>query len=117
MPSGDIPDDLATAIYEKVSANDSWDLQNVKHYYLMPIDADNNGRLDYLFVKEMQHGTFIDLYFLENAKWSTVAFKHSENIQDFKAAFFDAVKSGKFEVVNPKWQDVIIGGQTLHADD
>ncbi|MES2673757.1 MAG: DUF4153 domain-containing protein [Pseudomonadota bacterium] len=116
ISSGVIPDDLATAIYINISSKNKWELESIKRYYLMPLDMNSDGQLEYLFVKEMTNDTSIDLYFLENAKWLTAGFSNSEKNQDFKSIFFDAVAAGKFEIAKPAWQDLMIGGYRLHAD-
>lgn len=116
ISSGEIPDDLGSTIYKNISSTGNWELQNTKRYYLMPLDVDSDGRLEYLFVKEMKHNISIELYFMDNEKWLTVRYSNSENNKEFKKMFFEAVEAGKFEVAKPKWQDLIIGGYRLHAD-
>jgi len=116
ISSGEIPDELGSTIYKHISSTGNWELQYTKHYYLMPLDVDSDGHLEYLFVKEMNHGTSIDLYFFSNEKWLHTSFSKSEKHKAFQKIFFDAVEAGKFEISQPKWQDIIIGGYRLHAD-
>jgi hypothetical protein len=53
---------------------------------------------------------------LSNEKWLNTRFSKSEENKAFQKMFFDAVEAGKFEISQPKWQDIIIGGYRLHAD-
>lgn len=114
VSSGTFPDDLASAIFADISNEYSWEIQNLKNYYLMPVDMDNDGQLEYLFLKEMKEHTSIDLYFIDNKKWQTIKFHNTEK-NDFEKEFFKAVAAGQFEVIQPKWQDLSIGGRRLHA--
>lgn len=116
ISSGEIPDELGSTIYKNISSTGNWELQSTKHYYLMPLDVNNDGHLEYLFVKEMNHGASIDLYFFSNEKWLNTRFSKSEENKAFQKIFFEAVEAGKFEISQPKWQDIIIGGYRLHAD-
>lgn len=114
VSSGTIPDDLGSIIYLDVSGN-SWEIQNTSDYYLMPLDADSDGHLEYLFVKKMKSYHSIHLYFLEDKKWQSVKFGSYDNSQSFEKKFFDALEKGEFELAKSKWQDLIIGGHRLQS--
>lgn len=102
-----IPEDLSVAIYKAVLA-DAWRMQNTRNYYLLPLDLNKDGQLDYVLVQETKPFSYINLFYKEDEAWKKTTMnnlaypKQEDNL-------IESIKKGNFELVQPKWQQLKIG--------
>jgi hypothetical protein len=113
--SGEVPDELAEKILEDLKQN-LWALQNIKKYYLLPMNVKGDGELEYLYVQEFSTSYGIRLYYLAEDKWEVQRYN---NLYEKKKhpEFLDALKRAEYELREPKWKDIEIGGYRLRTSD
>lgn len=113
--SGEIPDALIETLAKDLADN-VWAVQNIKKYYLLPVDANEDGQLEYLYVQEYSNSYQNRLYFFAEEKWQAQKY-HDVYEKDKNPQFIKALKSGEYKLVEPQWQDIEIGGHRLRAGD
>lgn len=105
--SGEIPDSLIDHLYKQVKSNPR-KLQNIKALYLLPVDANENGETNYLYIEEQQHYNNITLFFFEDNQWLTANVVQIGKYKKLDVSFIDAIKSGEINTVKPKWKEISI---------
>lgn len=113
--SGEVPDALTDQMLEDLRQN-PWALRNIKKYYLLPMDVNDDGELEYFYVQEFHAYYEIKLYYLEDEKWMVQPYQGLYEKKEYPA-FLDALKKAEYELREPKWRDIEIGGYRLRALD
>ncbi|MCO7223363.1 DUF4153 domain-containing protein [Pleionea sp. CnH1-48] len=110
--NGTAPDDLMEALYQHVKSQRLWGRYTPK-YSIYPIDLDENGELEYLFVQN-SYSVFFTLYYLEGSRWKSQSMQFTKGKGTGKPELLlEKLKSNDFELEKPKWRNIKAEGMTL----
>ena len=98
-----------------------WSIDSVLAWYLVAIDADQDGKSEYLFVTkrksdhtESKLSFSAAFYYLEKKDvWAYQSVNDNWGNEGATEAFFHALLSGDIEPKQPRWPDLQIGEQRL----
>lgn len=81
---------------------------------VVPVQLSRNGQQDWLFIYE--NGDYSDLVIYRNSEngWQPVTTLSGTADGE---TLFDSIMSGDFQVVEPQWLDIEVGGQRFHSSD
>jgi hypothetical protein len=113
LMSGEIPASLAEQLF-KDFGNKTWATEDIKKYYLMPVDMNGDAQLEYLYVENYIHYRNIKLYYQVGEEWLAQAFG-SDYSKLTDEDFIRLLSAGEYKVVAPEWSDIEIGGTRLRA--
>lgn len=111
--SGELPEGLGERLYRSAHEN-SWDEKNAPSRYLLPLDANSDGVLEYLYVENYKHYRNIQLYYRPGDEWQVQGFSAGYS-KETDEDFIRALGAGDYKVVEPKWKDIEIGGARLRV--
>ncbi len=80
----------------------------------MPLDANSDGALEYLYVENYKHYRNIQLYYRPGDEWQVQGFSTGYS-KETDEDFIRALGTGGYKVVEPEWKDIEIGGARLRA--
>ncbi len=114
MTSGDIPADLAEQLFQNVNQN-GWAAQRIQKYYVLPLDANSDGQLEYLYVQEFSSYSDVSLYFYAEDKWQSQPY--AAVYEKHHHEFIESIKKSDYKAVEPKWRDIDVGGYRLRRSE
>lgn len=107
---GTMPDDVAQVIYDQVGTQ-SWRFMDTLTYYLLPLDLNADGDMDYLLIRNSEYWNAMTLFYREAEVWQQRELRPlSANIED-QATLIEAVRNGDFSVAPQTWNQLIIDEQ------
>lgn len=112
--TGNPPESLLTTLYEKEST-DRWNLQKTQQYYLRAVDVDQDGNLEYLWIKQRDNWTIVTLYYREAPHWKALSLQTEWNRKDNADGFYQSLSDGDIAIEPSEWNDIIIGGRRFRV--
>ena len=113
--SGDIPEDLAEQLFKDLGDGE-WAAQRVKKYYVLPLDANEDGQIEYLYAQAFDTYSHVFLYFYADNKWQSQRYDTVYD-QDNHLKFINSLKNAELKLVEPKWKDIELGGYRLRPSE
>lgn len=110
---GELPEGLGERLYRSAQA-DGWDKKNAPSRYLLPLDVNSDGALEYLYVENYKHYRKVQLYYRQDEEWQVQGFS-GDYSKETDADFIRSLSRGDYKVVDPKWKDIEISGTRLRA--
>lgn len=103
-----VPDTLLKQLYEYTNVGY---YRDSKQLYLVAMDLNRDETLEYIFVQKFDYRSQLTLYYLENNEWQQSSLRQMDGYDDVKynAEFYDAIRTGAVQVVQPKWPEIKIG--------
>lgn len=102
------PEPLLTTLYKKESKN-RWNLQKTRKNYLRAVDANQDGRLEYLWIQRRDDWTTITLFVEEDSNWRALHLQTLWNRKDNADAFYQTLEDGEVATQPSEWNDIVIG--------
>lgn len=112
VTEGTIPESLGDRIYKLVNDN-FWRARNIESYHLLPLDLDQNGETDYLFIEQFQHRYMFTLFYWENDDWQQARVSVTVGSNRPPEKLMEAINQGDVELVPPRWLHLKIGDYRL----
>lgn len=113
--SGAIPDDLGEQLFQDLGEGD-WAAQRVKKYYVLPLDANEDGQTEYLYAQVFSSYYHVYLYFYAENKWQSRRYDTVYD-QDNQQKIIESLNNADLKLREPKWKDIELGGYRLHASE
>ena len=102
------PESLLTTLYEQES-KDYWGLQKTQTNYLQAVDANQDGRSEYLWIQRRNDWTIITLYVGDTSHWQSLHLQTAWNRSDNADAFYQSLTDGEIAIQPSQWHDIMIG--------
>lgn len=109
---GNMPDDVAQAIYDQVGTQ-SWRFMDTLNYYLLPLDLNDDGQQDYLLIRNSEYWNAMTLFYREGDGWSQRELRSMTAITESQDALIEAIRSGNYRVQPQRWNQLVIEGQVF----
>lgn len=107
---GELPEDVARIIYERVGSQ-SWRFVDALNYYLLPVDMNVAGELDYLLIRTSEYWNAMTLFYREDDNWQQRELRPMNAISEGQATFVEAIRSGNYSVQPQNWNQLIVDDQ------
>jgi len=118
--------DVPAQLLETILDVEEQRLPFIQHYYLLPVDLDKDGQMDYLLAAEQEFQLTLTLYYLAPTSLTPTHLTSSEPLErqwqhsamkplypdtrENTQSLVEALKTGKIELIQPRWHDIEIGG-------
>ena len=115
LPEHTIPTALADAIYADLISN-PWRLRNIKDYYLMPVDLDEDGSNDYVLVDITEHFPNVSLFTQQGDVWEKLTLSRLDKQKYDAKKLIDTLQQQTIKTVTPRWKHLQLGDFTLQVN-
>ncbi|GEM_PF-360838 len=103
-----LPQALTKSIFAQLNQSE-WRMLNNLGYYILPVDADQDGHLDYLFIEHNKHSQLISLYFYDQQTWQQVSTQYFYLKGDESIVWLEKIKQGQIDLIRPRWPHIKVG--------
>ncbi len=111
--SGRVPEELKTTIFDRISKA-PYRIARTKAFGIREIHLNKDTQPEYLFIQEKDYSTKLELFVLQNDKWVATDIE-SQRYGKLEAESTQALKDGNFEIVEPEWMELKLGGRTYQV--
>lgn len=108
---GDFPEEVARVIYERVGAQ-SWRFIDALNYYLLPVDLNADGDMDYLLIRSSEFWNAMTLFYRDE-DWQQRELRPLSNEPEEQATLIEALRNGSYSVEPQDWNQLVIEGQVF----
>ena len=115
LPEHTIPSALADAIYADLT-NNPWRLRNIKDYYLMSVDLDEDGNNDYVLVDITEHFPHVALFTQRGDVWEKLNLSRLDKQEYNAKELIEALQQQAVKTVTPRWKHLQLGDFTLQVN-
>ncbi len=108
----EFPNALTTAVFKKVTKH-QWNSVKSNNYYLLTIDLNQDEINEFIVITEGNNSTSANLWYADGEGWKARYMTTSNpNDEHFLKAL---IEQQNIKTIEPKWQDLSIGGLTLRV--